>query len=297
MPMTVSRTSPRTANGRRTQEINRVVVGDIDRLRRDAGMSVRRLAHEASIDAGYLSQVLAGSRSPSTAVLVALTTVLGADLSIRVYPTTGPTVRDGIQARIGEELLRMVAPTWRPSIEVPVYRPARGFIDIVFDEPTLSVTIATEMQSRMDRLEQQVRWAQDKAQSLPSSDLWRFVDNERSISRMLVLRSTGVDAGDRATLRDDHGGRLSGQDQRCLQSDHRWGNGVAGSWDPVGGRRRRQRQCPRTAAARRVTWPVMAPSHRISVQLVRSCEAGSAGAASMAQSRQAQYCEGSIRLG
>jgi len=155
-------------------------------------MSIRRLAHEAAIDAGYLSQVLAGLRSPSTAVLVALTTVLGADLSVRVYPTTGPTVRDGIQARIGEELLRIAAPTWRPSIEVPVYRPVRGFIDVVFDEPILAVTIATEIQSRVDRLEQQVRWAQDKAQSLPSSELWRFVDQERSISRMLVLRSTGA---------------------------------------------------------------------------------------------------------
>jgi len=153
-------------------------------------MSIRRLALEASIDAGYLSQLFGGSRSPSTAVLVALTTVLGADLSIRVYPTTGPTVRDAIQARIGEELLRIAAPTWKRSIEVPVYRPARGFIDIVFDEPLQSVAVATEIQSRIDRLEQQIRWAQDKAQSLPSSDMWRFISQERSISRMLVLRSS-----------------------------------------------------------------------------------------------------------
>jgi transcriptional regulator with XRE-family HTH domain len=158
----VSRKSPRTANGRKTREVNRAVVLDIDRMRRDAGMSVRRLAQEASIDAGYLSQLLGGLRSPSTAVLVALTAVLGADLSIRVYPTTGPTVRDAIQARIGEELLRIAACTWKRSIEVPVYRPARGFIDIVFDEPVQSVAVATEIQSRIDRLEQQIRWAQDK---------------------------------------------------------------------------------------------------------------------------------------
>lgn len=188
----VSRKSPRTTNGRKTREINRAVIGDIDRLRRDAGIGVRRLAYEAGIDAGYLSQLIAGSRSPSTAVLVALTTVLGADLSVRVYPTTGPIVRDAIQARIGEELLRIVAGTWRRSIEVPVYRPARGFVDIVFDEPTLSVAVATEIQSRVDRLEQQIRWAQDKAQSLPSSEMWRFFDRAPSISRMLVLRSTAA---------------------------------------------------------------------------------------------------------
>ena len=188
----VSRTSPRTATGRKTREINRAVVGEIDRLRRDAGMSLRRLAQEATIDPGYLSQVFAGSRSPSTAVLVALTRVLGADLSVRVYPTTGPIVRDAIQSRIAEELIRITAPTYRRSIEVPVFRPARGFIDIVFDEPDLAVAIATEIQSRIDRLEQQIRWAQDKAQSLPSSDMWRFIDGEHSISRLLVLRSTSA---------------------------------------------------------------------------------------------------------
>jgi transcriptional regulator with XRE-family HTH domain len=191
-PATARRSSPRTANGRKTREIHRAVVGEIDHLRRDAGMSIRRLAHEAAIDPGYLSQLFAGSRSPSTAVLVALTSVLGADLSVRVYPTTGPIVRDAVQARIGEELLRMVAPSWRRSIEVPVYRPARGFIDIVFDEPTLAIAIATEIQSRIDRLEQQIRWAQDKARSLPSSDMWRFVEGEPSISRLLVLRSTSA---------------------------------------------------------------------------------------------------------
>lgn len=189
---TVSRTSPRTTNGRKTREINRAVVGDIDRLRRDAGIGVRRLAQEAGIDPGYLSQVIAGSRSPSTAVLVALTSVLGADLSVRVYPTTGPIVRDAIQARIGEELLRIAADTWRRSVEVAVYRPARGFVDIVFDEPDRRVAVATEIQSRIDRLEQQIRWAQDKALSLPSSEMWGFLSAEPSISRLLVLRSTAA---------------------------------------------------------------------------------------------------------
>lgn len=186
------RTSPRTTNGRRTREINRAVVGDIDRLRRDAGIGLRRLADAAGVDAGYLSQVLAGSRIPSTAVLVALTTVLGADLSVRVYPTTGPIIRDAIQARIGEELLRISATTWRKSVEVGVYRPARGFIDMVFDEPMQQVVVATEIQSRVDRLEQQIRWAQDKALSLPSSEMWRFLGEQPSISRLLVLRSTAA---------------------------------------------------------------------------------------------------------
>ena len=168
------------------------VSGDIDRLRRDLGLSVSALARASGVSQSHLSQVLAGQREPSIAVLVAITKVLGADLSVRLYPTTGPTVRDGIQARIAEELLRIVAPSWRRSVEVPVFRPARGFIDVVFDEPTQAVAVATEIQSRIDRLEQQIRWAQDKARSLPSSDMWRSINQERSISRLLVLRSTAA---------------------------------------------------------------------------------------------------------
>jgi len=167
-------------------------MGEIDRQRQDAGMSARRLASEAGIDPGYLSQLFAGARSPSVAVLVALSTVLGADLSVRVYPTTGPSIRDAFQARIAEELLRIAAPTWRRSVEVAVYRPARGFVDLVLDEPTQAIAVATEIQSRIDRLEQLIRWADDKAHALPSSDMWRFLDKEPSISRLLVIRSTAV---------------------------------------------------------------------------------------------------------
>lgn len=186
----ITRKSPRTATGRHARELTSGVVGDIDRHRRDAGLSISALSRASGVSQAHVSMVLAGEREPSIAVLTALTEALGADLSIRVYPGTGPKLRDGIQARIVEELLRLTAPNWRRSVEVPVTRPARGFIDVVFDEPSQSVVVATEVQSRIDRLEQQVRWAQDKALSLPSSDLWRFLPGEPAVSRLLVLRST-----------------------------------------------------------------------------------------------------------
>lgn len=186
----VTRKSRRTATGRHAHEVTSVVVGDIDRQRRDAGLSISALARGSGVSQAHISQVLAGGREPSIAVLTALTEALGADLSIRVYPGTGPKLRDGIQARIVEELVRSAAPAWRRLVEVGVSRPARGYIDVVFDDPAQSVIVATEVQSRMDRLEQQVRWAQDKAQSLPSADLWRFLPATPTISRLLVLRST-----------------------------------------------------------------------------------------------------------
>ena len=114
---------------------------------------------------------------------------LGADLSIRLYPNTGPIVRDHIQARIVEELLRIAHPRWRRMTEVPVYKPARGRIDVVFHDPQPAQVIATEVHSQVRRLEQQLGWARMKAESLPSADFWRFADSP-TVGQLLVIRST-----------------------------------------------------------------------------------------------------------
>jgi transcriptional regulator with XRE-family HTH domain len=193
--MEVLRTSPRTATGRRTRKVIAGAVGDLDRLRVDAGISLRRLAQGADVDAGYLTQIMAGDRQPSIAVLVSLAAALGADLAVRAYPTTGPAIRDRIQVPIVEELLRVAHTSWTRSVEVPVFRPARGFIDLVLDRSSRSEIIATEVQSRLDRLEQTVRWSQDKARSLPSADMWAGTTGEPTIHRLLVLRSTAATRG------------------------------------------------------------------------------------------------------
>ena len=147
------------------------------------------MAARAGIDFGYLAQVERGDREPSISVLAAIAEVLGADLSIRLYPNTGPIVRDHIQARMVEELLRIAHPRWRRMTEVPVYKPGRGRIDVVLHDPQPAVVIATEVHSQMRRLEQQLGWARLKAESLPSADFWRFADSP-TVGQLLVIRST-----------------------------------------------------------------------------------------------------------
>lgn len=117
--VTSNRANPRTAIGRRTKATLSGAMVDLERLRSDAGISRRRIALAAGIDPGYLTQLLAGDRQPSVAVLVALATALGADLSIRAFPTTGPNIHDRNQARIVEELVRIAHPSWRRSVELP----------------------------------------------------------------------------------------------------------------------------------------------------------------------------------
>lgn len=186
------RSSRRTLVGRRAETLRRSVGTQIQILRSDAGVSQRRLAIEASVDQGQLSRIERGLTEPSLAVLESIASVLGATVSIRLHPSTGPRIRDHVQDRIGEALLAELDSGWRRLLEVTVHRPARGTIDTVLSRPG-SPVVAVEIHSELRRLEQQIRWAADKAESLPSSAAWTFLEADAAspaISRLLVLRST-----------------------------------------------------------------------------------------------------------
>ena len=167
-----------------------LALADLERARRDSGISLRRLATACDVTESYLSLVFRGRREPSVSVLTAISRALGGDLSVRFYPSGGPQIHDRIQARIVEELMRLAHPTWDRTVEVAVIRPVRGFIDVVFDSEPRQTTVATEVESRIDRLEQQIRRADEKARSLPSSEFWGRLDSDRKVHRLLVLRST-----------------------------------------------------------------------------------------------------------
>jgi len=185
------RRSCRSIVGRRTAELDRRIGGDVRQLRLDAGVTQRALAKASGIE-GYLSQVERGLREPSLTVLQALAIALGADLGVRLYPNAGPAIRDRIQSPILEALIALLHPRWRRLVEVPVLRPVRGVIDAVLHDPGANIAIVTEVESRINRLEQQVRWAAEKADALPSASAWAFMAevDTPAISRLLVLRST-----------------------------------------------------------------------------------------------------------
>jgi transcriptional regulator with XRE-family HTH domain len=182
--------SAATLVGRRSRDLRRRIGAEIRQLREDAGISQRRLSAAVGIDHGYLSHIERGEREPSLSSLVAIGAALGADLSVRLYPTTGPRLRDPIQARILEALLRLVHPGWDRMVEVPVTRPARGVIDTVFLGSDPPVAACTEIQSELRRLEQLIRWANEKAVSLPSAPFWDRISDPPRIDRLLVVRSS-----------------------------------------------------------------------------------------------------------
>lgn len=190
----VIRTSTRTKIGRLARDLRRQIGSEICRLRLDANLTQRALAAAADIDQGYLSQIESGIREPSLAVLLAVGDVLGADLVVRLYPTTGPRVHDRTQAAMIEALFSVLHKRWKRHVEVPVRRPARGFIDAVLADPFRGLVVAVEAQSQIRRVEQQLRWSADKSESLPSAAAWPMLTPaelpQPAISQLLLLRST-----------------------------------------------------------------------------------------------------------
>ena len=159
---------------------------EIRRMREDAGLSQASVARSAVVNQPYLSRIEAGNAEPSLEVLVRIGLALGADLGVRYFPNTGPRIRDHLQVAMSEALLRELHPRWRPTPEVPVYRPVHGVIDLVLEERDGSATVATELHSQLRRLEQQIRWQTQKADALAT-----HADQQgRSVSRLLVLRNT-----------------------------------------------------------------------------------------------------------
>jgi transcriptional regulator with XRE-family HTH domain len=174
------------------RDLRRALGLEIQRLRLDAGLSQRRLAIVSGVDQSHLSRIERGDVEPSVSTLVAIADALGGDVRLRIYPGTGPRLRDPLQATMLDALLKILHPRWRPALEVPVHRPARGVIDVVLDDSESPTIIAGEAESDLRRIEAQTRWANEKSEALPSSDVWRFaaVDRRPRISRLLLLRST-----------------------------------------------------------------------------------------------------------
>jgi transcriptional regulator with XRE-family HTH domain len=226
----------------RALELRRAVGGDLRRMRLDAGLSAAAVARAASIDPAYLAHVERGEQEAGLEVLAAIGSVLGADLGVRLHPNTGPLIHDRTQAPMEEALLRALHRRWIPSPEVLVVDPSRGVIDLVLDDDTDDLLVATELQGQLRRLEQQVRWHREKELSMPSSSVWSFAaagGRRPRTSRLLVLRSShairDIATTFEATLRAAYPARLA-DTLGALCGTSPW-PGPAIAWMAVEGRR------------------------------------------------------------
>ena len=163
---------------------------DVRRLREDAGATRALLAAEARVDLAYLCRIEDGRERPSIDTYAKLALALGSDLSSRIYPNTGPAIRDRHQARILEALLALAHPRWHGYPDVGVRHPSRGWIDVVLHASRERELVATEIQSDLARLQQLLRWFEAKVEALPSWEGWGQIGSTSAPSRLLIVRST-----------------------------------------------------------------------------------------------------------
>jgi transcriptional regulator with XRE-family HTH domain len=165
---------------------------ELRRLREDTGLRQAVVARAAGVSSGHLSRIEAGQTDASRRAISRVAAILGADFSERIFPSTGPRIRDRTQSAILEALLRILHPRWIPHLEVPIAGRVRGIIDLVLADDGADLLVATEIESALRRLEQQIRWSHEKAEGLAGTALAQAADSGRSvtISRLLVLRST-----------------------------------------------------------------------------------------------------------
>ncbi len=172
----------------RRRDLLRRLGEELRAAREDAGISQATIARVARVNQAHLSRIEAGTAQPSVEVLIAVATALGADLSVRLFPNTGPRIRDHLQIAMSEVLIAMLHPRWRATPEVPVHRPVRGVIDLVLSDTAGPDVVTVEIHSQLRRVEQQIRWASQKADALA-----RLPELEgQHVSRLLVLRNTSA---------------------------------------------------------------------------------------------------------
>lgn len=205
---------------------------ELHRLRSEAGVSLRELAAVTGIDASHIARIEKASVRASIHALTAISVALGADLSVRFFAGSGPRIHDRFQAPMIEALLRELAPTWHPRLEVPAPGPGRGVADIVLDDRSSSALVVGEAQSEFRRIEQQLRWMAEKAQAFERADT-----EGRSVSRLLIIRSTAstreVARGFAATLSNAYPARTVDVVDSLTRGAPWPGNGII--WMRLGG--------------------------------------------------------------
>jgi transcriptional regulator with XRE-family HTH domain len=175
----------------RQARLRRTVVDEVQRIVEIEGISLRALGRAVGVDPSQLARFLRGQGGLSQDSLVAIATGLGRDVSVRLFEATGPRLIDHVQAVMVEALLAILDPRWLARLEVAVYRPVRGVIDLVLQDRETWTIVAGEGQSQLRSAEHQLRWAGQKADALESAKGWPWAPPGviPAVSRLLLLRS------------------------------------------------------------------------------------------------------------
>jgi transcriptional regulator with XRE-family HTH domain len=129
-------------------------------LRSRAGVSQASIARAIGVDRSTICRLEAGDSSVSNEVRARMAAVLGAELSLGLFPAGSPLIHDAAHARLVEAVLRLRHPTWRARVEVPIPNGGRRSSDIWLERA--GEVVLVEVESHLHVLEAIIREGAEK---------------------------------------------------------------------------------------------------------------------------------------
>jgi transcriptional regulator with XRE-family HTH domain len=140
-------------------ELRRQCREAIKAARVDAGVPQSTVAAACGLSASHYCEIEAGTAEPSIQAVVRIGVALGRRPWFGLRPESDPLVRDRRQAPMVEAFLTDLHSRWSRMLEVGVYWPVHGVIDVVLSETAGPEVVAVEFQGGIGRLEETLRWS------------------------------------------------------------------------------------------------------------------------------------------
>ncbi len=160
-----------------------------------AGLTQSQLAAMAGVSQPFVSLVERGRRRADLSTACALASGAGHDLSLKLFPTATPSLRDSGQLSLVESIARRAHPSWRIRMEEPVGRGDRRCADLLLIGP--DEVIHVEVERWLVDFQAQLRAAQLKREALPrtSAEVNRAIEDAAPLTEdglLLVTQRGGV---------------------------------------------------------------------------------------------------------
>ena len=181
----MARTSLQIRADEHAAELRRVLAQDLRRMRDDAGLHQDGHRGARGADPSLITRLESRDIDPTLETYARVAAALGANLTARVYPDTGPSVRDRHQVRAAECLLASLHPRWRATPVAAVRRPVRGWVDARDARRLLAAAYAADPRDALDALTGMAAWPGPAL-------LWARLDGPAAtLDPLVVVQSAG----------------------------------------------------------------------------------------------------------
>jgi transcriptional regulator with XRE-family HTH domain len=156
------RPRPADIGRQRARQLQTYLGREIRIARVSAGLTQDELARRAGLTQEYVSAVERGVAAPSLDAACRLAAAAGSELSLRLFPTSGVSLRDSGQLGLAEIIVSETDRSWRARMEVSVGN-GRAH-DLVLDRP--EEVAAIEIERAFVDMQGQTRRGQSKRETL-----------------------------------------------------------------------------------------------------------------------------------